>query len=361
MRPVILSSIVVLTVSSLWGCKSEAPAPKPAPVAAAPQPKPVEVDPVRLLAFQPLPANMDSPDNPSTPDKVALGRQLYFDKRLSKGQDISCNSCHRLDGFGVDNEKTSPGHQGQRGGRNSPTVFNAALHIAQFWDGRAATVEEQAKGPVLNPVEMAMPDAKTIEKMLASIPEYVEAFKKAFPDDKKPVTFDHAAQAIGAFERKLVTPGRWDKFLAGDKSALTDAEKTGFNTFMEVGCMACHMGAGVGGGLYQKLGLVVPWPDQKDLGRFEVTKNEADKMFFKVPSLRNITKTAPYFHDGSVATLPEAVRLMAKHQLGKDLSDKDTASIVAWLGALTGEAPAELIAEPTPWGKAPVVPAAKAN
>jgi cytochrome c peroxidase len=336
-------------------CKSEPPPPPapPAPPKAA-APKPVEIDPIKLAAFQPLPADFASADNPSTDDKVKLGHMLYFENRLSKSQQISCNSCHGLATFGVDNKKTSEGHKGQLGGRNSPSVYNAAGHFAQFWDGRAATVEEQAKGPVLNPGEMAMPDAKKVEAVLASMPEYVEAFKKAFPDDKKPLSFDNMAKAIGAFERKLVTPGRWDKFLAGDKAALTDAEKAGFNKFMDSGCMACHMGPNLGGMMYQKLGLVIPWPDQKDQGRFEVTKKDEDKMMFKVPSLRNIAKTAPYYHDGSVATLPEAVKTMAKHQLGRDLSDDDVKSIATFLEALTGEIPAQ-------YAKAPALPASTAK
>ena len=342
-----LSKASLAALLALAACKMpEPPQRKVADPAAAKAAVSVEIDPIRLAAFQPLPANADSTDNPGTPEKVELGRMLYFEKRLSKSQEISCNSCHGLGTFGVDNQKTSPGHNGQLGARNSPTVFNAALHFAQFWDGRAATVEEQAKGPVLNPGEMAMPDAKRVEAVLNSMPEYVDAFKKAFPADKKAVSFDNMAKAVGAFERKLVTPARWDKFLEGDKTVLTSAEKAGFNKFLESGCMACHMGANLGGSMYQKLGLVIPWPDQKDQGRFEVTKNDADKMMFKVPGLRNVAKTQPYYHDGSVATLPEAVKLMAKHQTGKEMSDADAASIVSFLGALTGEVPADLIKEP---------------
>ena len=308
--------------------------------------KPVTIDPIRLAAFQPLPADAANPANPSTDDKVALGRMLYFEKRLSKSQNVSCNSCHGLDTFGVDGKKTSSGHKGQLGGRNSPSVYNAALHFVQFWDGRAADVEEQAKGPVLNPGEMAMPNAKGVETVLASMPEYDQAFRKAFPDDKKPLSFDNMAKAIAAFERKLLTPGRWDRFLGGEAGALTEAEKVGFNKFMDTGCMACHMGPALGGSMYQKAGLVIPWPNQTDEGRAGVTKKPEDKLFFKVPSLRNIAKTAPYFHDGSTATLLEAVKLMAKHQLGKELNDEDAASIATFLGALTGEPPSGLTSAP---------------
>jgi cytochrome c peroxidase len=322
-------------------CKKEPPPPPPAPDAAEPAKAaealaPAELDPARLAAFGALPERFENPANPITPAKVALGKQLYFDPRLSKNHDVSCNSCHDLAMGGVDGKPTSPGHKGQLGGRNSPTSLNAAGHFVQFWDGRAADVEAQAKGPVLNPGEMAMPSAAAVEKVLASILGYVTAFKEAFPESKKP-TFDDMALAIAAFERTLVTPSRWDRYLGGDKAALTAEEKAGFNTFVETGCISCHTGALVGGGMYQKAGLVKPWPNQKDQGRFDLTKVEADKMFFKVPSLRNIEKTAPYFHDGSVATLPEAVKTMASHQLGKELGEPEVAGIVAWLKTLTGE------------------------
>ncbi len=303
-------------------------------------------DSPQLKAFAPLPAVMESASNPVTEEKVKLRRMLYYDPRLPKTQDISCNTCHLLDNYGVDNEPTSDGHKGQRGDRNSPTVYNAAGHFAQFWDGRAPDVEEQAKGPVLNPVEMAMPDEASVVKVLKSIPGYVEAFRAAFPDEKDPVTFDNMAKAIGAFERKLVTPGRWDRFLKGDAAALTDAELAGLQAFLDANCQTCHMGAYLGGTMFQKLGVVKPWPNQKDLGRYQVTKNEADKMMFKVPSLRDVAKTAPYFHDGSVPTLEEAVAKMAEYELGKELTEEQIASIVTFLNALTGEIPKDYIAEP---------------
>jgi len=306
----------------------------------------VTVDAAKLKMFRQLPEVIESPDNPLTEEKIALGRMLYFEKRLSKAHDISCNTCHDLQTFGVDNEPVSDGHKGAKGTRNSPTVFNAAGHFVQFWDGREPTVEEQAKGPVLNPVEMAMPAEKHVVAVLNSIPEYVEAFKKAFPGDKNPVTFDNMAKAIGAFERKLVTPSRWDKFLEGDQDALTGAEKAGFNKFMEVGCQTCHNGAHLGGAMFQKLGVMNPWPDTKDEGRFQVTKQESDKMVFKVPGLRNIEKTAPYYHDGSVTTLDEAVRKMGEVQLGKQLTSEDLASITTFLKSLTGDLPAEYVKEP---------------
>jgi cytochrome c peroxidase len=239
----------------------------------------------------------------------------------------------------VDNEPTSPGHEGKRGGRNSPSSFNAALHIAQFWDGRAKDVEAQALGPILNPIEMGMEsDAKVIEK-LKKDPKTVAAFKAAFPGESDPLTYKNIGEAIGAFERTLITPSRFDAYLKGDDNALTAAEKAGGKLFVQTGCTACHMGSTLGGQMYQKLGLVKDYPT-KDMGRFEVTKLEADKKMFKVPSLRNVAKTGPYFHDGSVKTLEEAVSQMAEYQLGKNLSKDEVASVVTFLNTLTGTVPA---------------------
>jgi cytochrome c peroxidase len=309
------------------------------------QPAKGEIDPALLPAFGPLPAVMESKDNPLTEDKILLGRALYYEKRLSASNEISCNTCHLLDTFGADGRKTSEGHKHQFGKRNSPTVYNAAGHFAQFWDGRAKDVEEQAKGPIVNPVEMAMQSEKSVIAELKKVKWYREQFQKAFPGEQDALTFDNLARAIGAFERKLVTPSRWDAYLNGDKNALTAEEKAGFNKFTEVGCNTCHAGPYVGGQMYQKLGLVKPWPNEEDLGRYEVTQNDADKLFFKVPSLRNVEKTAPYYHDGSVPELEQAVKLMGTHQLGKDLAGDDVASIVTWLKTLTGEIPREYIAE----------------
>lgn len=305
------------------------------------------VDPAKLEVFKALPAVMDSVGNPITEDKVNLGRMLYYDARLSRGQDVSCNSCHALDKYGVDDEALSTGFKGQKGARNSPSVYNAAGHFVQFWDGRAATVEEQAKGPILNPREMAMPGEKRVIAVLRSMPEYVEAFQKTFPGAKDPLTFDNVAQAIGAFERKLVTASRWDKFLGGDQAALTDQEKAGLNTFLDTGCQACHSGAFLGGSVFQKMGAVKPYPDTRDLGRFDVTKEDADKQVFKVPSLRNVEKTAPYYHDGSVKTLDDAVAKMGDYQLGRSLSPAEVTSIISFLKTLTGDLPTEYIKAPT--------------
>lgn len=306
----------------------------------------VDIPAARLRMFKPLPPAMDSPANPATPAKIDLGRMLYYENRLSKSQKFSCNSCHMLDKYGVDNDATSEGHKGQRGDRNSPTSYNAAGHLAQFWDGRAPDVEGQAKGPVLNPVEMAMPDEKTVVATLKSMPEYVALFAKAFPGEKDPVTYDNMAKAIGAFERKLVTPSRWDKFLAGDQKALTDAEKAGFLKFVDAGCSNCHMGAFVGGSMYQKLGVVKAYPGLKDEGRMKATKKAEDKHFFKVPSLRNIEKTYPYFHDGHVKTLEEAIAKMGDYEVGKKLTPADVTAISTWLKTLTGNVPADFIKPP---------------
>lgn len=292
-----------------------------------------------------LPASADNPANPSTEARVELGRALYSDKRLSKNHDIACASCHQLDRFGVDGEATSPGHRGQRGGRNSPTSFNAALHVAQFWDGRAPDVEAQAKGPVLNPIEMAMPNAASVETVLRSIPGYAPMFAAAFPGADPAVSFDNMALAIAAFERKLITPAPIDAFITGDAGALNDAQRRGLALFMDTGCITCHNGSAIGGATFQKLGLFEAY-ETADQGRFEVTGSENDRLVFKVPSLRNIEKTGPYFHDGSVTTLADAVRLMARHQLGKSLSDSEMADVIAFLGSLTGTADADLLASP---------------
>ena len=319
----------------------------------------IDVEALRATAasiFGVLPAVAVNAANPLTPEKVDLGRMLYYDPRLSKNHDISCNSCHLLASFGQDAEPTSPGHRGQRGGRNSPTVYNAALHVSQFWDGRAVDVEEQAKGPVLNPIEMAMPSEAAVVAVLNSIPGYVDAFAAAFPEDPEPLNYDNMARAIGAFERNLLTPGRFDEFLQGDVDKLSDTELAGLETFIETGCITCHMGPLVGGSVYQKLGLVKVY-ETDDQGRFELTGVEADRMVFKVPSLRNIAETGPYLHDGSIVTLEQVVSIMAEHQLGKTLSAEENASIRAFLAALTGEVDESYVAKPTLPESGPDTPA----
>lgn len=302
--------------------------------------------PAQLAAFERLPASMPAVDDPATHAKVALGRMLYYDARLSIDATVSCNSCHPLDTYGVDRLATSRGVEGQLGSRNAPTVFNAAGHIAQFWDGRAATIEQQAKGPILNPVEMGMPDGDAVINRLSAIAGYRSAFGAAFPDEAQPLTYDNVARAIAAFERGLVTPSRWDAFLAGDAGSLTPDERAGLATFIAVNCTACHRGRYVGGDRFQPVGLVEPWPDQSDSGRYDVTGQRGDLFVFKVPSLRNVAQTAPYFHDGQVETLDEAVRRMAWYQVGRELDDAEVRAIVTWLETLTGTVSDDYIARP---------------
>lgn len=293
-----------------------------------------------------------SSKHPLSDAKVNLGRQLFYEKRLSKNQDLACNTCHSLTDFGVDHRsgsgKTSLGHRGQLGTRNSPSVYNAARQVAQFWDGRAADVEEQAKGPILNPVEMALPNAAAVVTVLKSIPGYMPLFQAAFPGVKDPITYDNVGIAIGAFERKLTTPDRFDDYLGGDKGALNAAELRGLYVFLNSGCPACHTGPGIGGELYRKLGDVKAYPGNGDVGRYEVTKKEMDRYVFKVPSLRNVDRTGPYFHDGSQPTLTAAIRTMSEYQtLAGKLSDDDVNAIATFLKALTGELPSDYIKEPT--------------
>jgi cytochrome c peroxidase len=315
-----------------------------------------ERDP-RLTMFAPLPPLMDSASNPITLAKVNLGRKLYYDPRLSKNQDVSCNTCHMLDKYGVDGLPTSVGHLQQVGARNAPTVYNAAGHIAQFWDGRSPDVEDQAKGPPLNPIEMAMADEAGIEAVLNSIPGYVSLFAAAFPDEENPVIFDNMAKAIGAFERGLVTPTGFDDYLAGDEAGLSQHEKEGLTAFLDAGCATCHSGPYIGGGMYQKIGLVQPWGNDTDQGRYDVTGEDADRQVFKVPSLRNIAETGPYFHDGSVKTLNEAVRLMAEHQLGIPVTNEQVIAIISFLNSLTGDIDPAYIAMPDLPESSPSTPA----
>jgi cytochrome c peroxidase len=312
----------------------------------------------------PLPAAAESPNNPLTDAKVELGRMLYSDTRLSKNQDISCATCHDLAHFGIDVREqggqrlaTSLGHRDQLGERNTPTVYNAGLAFVQFWDGRAADLEAQVMKPMTNPVEMAMPDEASVVRVIESIPGYVEAFAAAFPDERDPVTATTVALAIGAFERKLVTPGRFDRFMKGDLAALEQEELRGLQLFFDVGCTQCHTGAGIGGTQFQKLGTVKPWPDLKDEGRFRETKDPKDRFVFKVPTLRNVSQTGPYLHDGSVDSLEDMVSRMAEHQSTRGrLKPAETSAILAFLRTLDGELPAALIAAPTLPASGPETP-----
>lgn len=297
--------------------------------------------------FKPLPKEIPAPaSNLTTPQKAQLGKKLFFDPRISLSGVISCNTCHNLATYGADNLETSLGHKFLTGGRNAPTVLNAGFHISQFWDGRAKDLEEQAKGPVLNPLEMGMPNPEIVIIRLNTILQYVEEFEEVFKEDPNPVNYDNFAKAVAAFERTLVTPSRFDKFLNGDTDALTKKEKEGLQIFISKGCIACHNGVAVGGGMYQKFGVVKPYPYQRDLGRYEITKREEDKYFFKVPSLRNITRTYPYFHNGKVWDIKEAVKIMGEVQLGLPLTEEEIDKIVAFLDSLTGEIPKDALQLP---------------
>jgi cytochrome c peroxidase len=316
-------------------------------------PKQPEIDPAALREkalklFGVLPKEFPNSQNPLTDAKIELGRMLYFDGRLSKNGQISCNSCHVLDAYGVDSLPTSPGHEGKFGERNSPTVYNAAAHLSQFWDGRAADVEAQAKGPVLNPIEMGMPDEASVVAVLAKIPGYVEAFKLAFPDDEESLTYDNMSKAIGAFERRLATPAPIDAWLSGDDKALSPAALAGFKLFMDTDCQSCHSGFNFGGTMYQKLGTENPWPGLEDEGRVIITADERDRFVFKVPSLRNIEKTGPYMHDGSMPNLRDMVAKMVAHQTKRKgpFSDEEMANMLAFLASLTGELPTDYIKKP---------------
>lgn len=341
-----------LALAGILGCGTNGspptPTPEPTPSAAASAATAdpdLLVNPRLLRRFQTV--NPSSFEIATTsPALVDLGQKLFFDTRLSAGGKIACASCHDLRAGGSDGLAASVGHERQVGDRNAPTVLNAAGAFALFWDGRSASVEEQALGPLLAPKEMANRSEGAVVARLAGVAGYRPLFKAAFPTDPEALTFVNVGRAIGAYERQLATPGRWDAFLAGDKNALTLKEKEGLRTFLNVGCMVCHTGPLLGGKTFERLGAVEPWPNQKDTGRTAVTQQAVDRMMFKVPTLRNVARTAPYFHDGSAATLPEAVRLMGKHQLGLELTPAEIESIVTWLGSLDGKVAEPLMTKP---------------
>ncbi len=296
------------------------------------------------LLFKPLPPAASNPDNPVTTARIELGKTLYFDTKLSQAGNVSCNSCHSLAKFGVDNLPTSPGDAGKRGDRNSPTVLNAALHAAQFWDGRAEDVEAQAGMPVLNPVEMAIPSRRFLVERLSEYPDYERRFAQAFPGDEGGLTYRNIQRALAAFERTLLTPSRFDRYLEGERDLLTATEKEGLKTFIGYGCTACHNGVTVGGHIFRKFGInedywVHTRSAKVDEGRFKVTGEDGDRYVFKVAALRNVAETWPYFHDGSVETLEEAVRVMVKLQIGVEMAEEEAANLVAFLESLTGVIP----------------------
>ena len=316
-----------------------------------------------LEVFSPLPSTVPAVnENPITPAKIDLGKALFFDPRMSASGVFSCNSCHNLATGGDDNLETSIGHGWQKGPRNAPTVLNSVFNEAQFWDGRAADLAEQAKGPVQAGVEMAnTPD--NVVATLNSMPQYVEWFHASFPDQADPVSFDNFAKAIEAYEATLTTPAPFDSFLNGDEDALSADQKAGLELFMDKGCAACHHGVNVGGHDYYPFGLIEK-PEAEvlpvgDRGRFAVTETADDDYVFRAAPLRNTAITAPYFHSGKVWDLKVAVQIMGESQLGEDLSDSEADQIVAFLGSLTGTIPpvvypvlpAETAATPRPTGE----------
>lgn len=304
--------------------------------------------------FQALPSKAPVPkDNPTTPAKIELGKILFFEPRISQPGTISCNTCHNVMAGGDDGRATSIGMGAQRGKRSAPTVWNSAFLTVQFWDGRAPSLEEQAKGPITNPIEMGMKTHDVALERINQIPGYTALFKKAFPNDKNAVTIENAVKAIASYERTLITANsRFDKFIKGNKKALNAQEQKGMKLVEEVGCTACHYGANFAGpiapdteGHYQKFPqnpnaeIEKKYNFIKDLGRYEVTKKDEDKNMYRVPTWRNIALTAPYFHNGAVKTLHEAVRVMAKLQLDVDLKSEQVEDIVAFLNTLSGEFP----------------------
>ncbi len=330
-----LAGFVLLAACS----REEAPAsptpevPAATTATAAPAPEP-------LTALETPEVNME---------KVALGRRLFHDTRLSGDGTLSCASCHALDHGGAEPKRTSTGIRGQIGPINAPTVLNAGLNFRQFWDGRAADLAEQAAGPVANPIEMGASWDQVVAN-LGQDESYESAFAALYPDG---ITQANVTNAIAEYERYLVTPSPFDRYLRGDRDAIPELARAGYETFKSVGCVACHTGQNVGGTMYQKMGLVRDYfadrgePTDADLGRFNVTHAESDRHFFKVPSLRNIALTAPYLHDGSRQTLEEVVQVMGRYQLGRELTDEQVRQIVAFLNTLTGELPEHARPEPT--------------
>lgn len=314
-----------------------------ATAALAADPVPADLRATALDIFKPLPSTYPAvSDNPITPEKIDLGKALFFDPRLSASGVFSCNSCHNLATGGDDNLETSIGHGWQKGPRNSPTALNAVFNDAQFWDGRAEDLKAQAKGPIQAGVEMANTPNQVVAT-LKSMPNYVEWFTAAFPDEADPVTFDNMAKAIEAFEATLITPAPFDAYLNGDDGAMTAEEQAGLALFIDKGCASCHSGVNLGGNGYYPFGLIEkPGAEvlpENDKGRFAVTATADDSYVFRAAPLRNVTLTAPYFHSGKVWNLKQAVAIMGTSQLGEDLADSDVDRIVAFLGTLEGRMP----------------------
>jgi cytochrome c peroxidase len=301
--------------------------------------------------FGVLPEAMTSPQNPITPEKVSLGKTLFYETRISKDGTVSCSRCHLVGLYLTDALPVAIGNSCKASPRNAPTLLNAAAQISAHWIGSRTSVEDQARQALVNPVSFGMPSYDSAMNVLKSIPGYVQFFTAAFPGAVVPVSVENFASAIGSFERTLVTPGPLDAFVKGDSSALAPGQKKGMKDFVALGCASCHSGPYLGGQAYKKFGLAGEyWTYTKsssiDVGRVVVTGDENDKYVFKVPVLRNVAMTAPYFHDGSVASLPDAVRIMAKTQLNKNLEGKQEENILDFLDALTGMLPASCLSIP---------------
>jgi cytochrome c peroxidase len=303
-----------------------------------------------LQVFQPLPKDLSTAEAPVTKERVTLGRMLFFDPRLTVDGNVSCATCHQPALYGTDARPTSIGVKQRPHPRNAPTILNAPLAFANHWRGDRESVEDQAAQALTAPITSGLEEGDVVDR-LDRIAGYAPLFEAAFPKDLHPVTVKTIAAAIAAYERTLVTPSRFDTYLAGAVAALSPAARAGLQTFIKTGCATCHSGVGIGGGMYQKFGIVEDYwtataSQTIDKGRADVTKDPADLYVFRVPSLRNVAMTAPYFHDGSVATLPDAVRVMARVQLGLKLSDLEVNDIVAFLDSLTGDLPPEFAAAP---------------
>lgn len=319
--------------------------PEAADVATPKQSLPSNLQQILPAIFDVLPSPPGEREQSNSEAKVNLGRLLFFDPSLSSNGTVSCNHCHNLQNYGVDGLAQSLGVTGISTSRNTPTVYNAALQKAQFWDGRSPSVEDQAVIPILAEHEMGMVNAERVVARLQSIAAYPVLFQLAFPNDPNPISLKNVGIALGAFERGLITPSRFDKFLTGDYAQLNEQEIRGLDAFIALRCITCHNGAGIGGANFTPLGITEPYPT-RDIGRFATTNREEDKFVFKVSSLRNVAQTAPYLHDGSIATLEEVVRLMARYQLGKSVTDQQVEDMVAFLQTLTGEIPDDYIATP---------------
>ncbi|MCF6238692.1 MAG: c-type cytochrome [Candidatus Marinimicrobia bacterium] len=332
MKKIMILTLSVMMMAFVVHCGGKAEAPKAEPKEDLSYQQGI-LDQAKPM-FAVIPAKMPGSEH-DTPALIELGKKLYLETALSNTDDMSCNTCHDLSTAGVDNKPTSEGTNGIPGARNSPTVFNAGFHFVQFWDGRAADLNEQAGGPILNPAEMAIPDSATAVAKIKAIPEYDPMFTAAFGKDA--IDYENITEAIAAFERTLITHDRFDDFLGGDLKAMNITEVEGLELFMGKACITCHMGSMLGGSMYQKNGLIKPYKDLTDEGRFEATGLEQDKFMFKVPSMRNVALTGPYFHDGGVASLEETIIMMGDMQLMMQITEAEAAKIASFLATMNGK------------------------